>query len=52
MTFMQIDDVGIPANADQASGESAGAPAVFPLPIIMIIFLGLGYFMLRQVWKS
>lgn len=50
--MFQIPDVGIEAAEDQVQGEAVAAPSMFPLPVVMLIFLVVGYFMLRTVWKE
>lgn len=49
--FMNFPDVGMPVTEEVANGEVA-APSAFPLPVVMLIFLVLGYFLLRQLWRE
>ena len=52
MSSFVIEDLGLPITEDQAEGKAPAAPAAFPLPVVMLLFLVIGYFMLRTVWKE
>ena len=48
-----MPDIGIPADRQTVEEQagSQGAPVVkAPFPILLLIFLGLGYLFLRKVW--